>query len=127
PARALLQLPSSVAALAARAVPRGRYMAAVYEGRARLAERVFGPLERGLYRLAGVRPGEDMSWQRYTAALLIFNVASIGGVSAIQPLQGCLPLNAAGLPAVGPDIALNTAVSFATNTNWQAYGGETTM
>jgi K+-transporting ATPase ATPase A chain len=123
----LLQLTFYFAALTALAVPLGRYMAAVYEGRARLAERVFGPLERGLYRLAGVRPGEDMSWQRYTAALLIFNVASIGVVYAIQRLQGWLPLNAAGLPAVGPDIALNTAVSFATNTNWQAYGGETTM
>ena len=123
----LLQLTFYFAALTALAVPLGRYMAAVYEGRAVLAQRVLGPLERGLYRLAGVRPADDMSWQRYAAAVLLFNVASILVVYALQRLQGWLPLNGAGLPAVGPDVALNTAVSFATNTNWQAYGGETTM
>ena len=123
----LLQLALYFAVLTGLAVPLGRYMAAVYEGRAGFAQRVLGPLERLLYRLAGVRPDDDMSWQRYAAAVLLFNVASILVIYALQRLQGWLPLNGAGLPAVGPDVALNTAVSFATNTNWQAYGGETTM
>ena len=123
----LLQLAIYFAVLTALAVPLGRYMAAVYEGRAGFAQRVLGPLERGLYRVAGVRPDDDMDWKRYAAAFLIFNGIGILFVYALQRLQGVLPLNAAGLPAVDPDVALNTAVSFGTNTNWQAYGGETTM
>jgi len=123
----LLQLSLYFLVLTVLAVPLGRYMAAVYEGRASFARRVLGPLERLLYRLAGIRPDEDMSWQRYAAAVLLFNVAGTLFLYALQRLQGWLPLNGAGLPAVSPDIALNTAVSFATNTNWQSYGGETTM
>ena len=126
-ANGLLQLALYFAVLTALAVPLGRYMAAVYEGRAGLAQRVLGPLERLLYRLAGVRPDDDMSWKRYAAAVLVFNVLGILVVYVLQRLQGVLPLNPAGLPAVDPDVAFNTAVSFATNTNWQAYGGETTM
>jgi potassium-transporting ATPase potassium-binding subunit len=113
--------------LTALAVPLGRYMAAVYEGRAGFAQRVIGPLERALYRVAGVRPEDDMDWKRYAAAFLIFNGIGIAFLYALQRLQGVLPFNPAALPAVGADVALDTAVSFATNTNWQAYGGETTM
>ena len=123
----LLQLVFYFAVLTALAVPLGRYMAAVYEGRAGFAQRVLGPLERLLYRVAGVRPEDDMDWKRYAAAFLIFNGIGILFLYALQRLQGGLPLNAAGLPAVNPEVALNTAVSFGTNTNWQAYGGETTM
>ena len=124
---ALLQLALYFAVLTALAVPLGRYMAAVYEGRAGIAQRILGPLERGLYRVAGVRPEDDMGWKRYAAAFLIFNGIGILFVYALQRFQGWLPLNGAGLPAVNPEVALNTAVSFGTNTNWQAYGGETTM
>jgi K+-transporting ATPase ATPase A chain len=113
--------------LTALAVPLGRYMAAVYQGRAGFAQRVFGPIERLLYRVARVDPAEDMGWKRYAAAVLLFNVAGILFLYLLQRFQGWLPLNPAGLPAVNPEVALNTAVSFGTNTNWQSYGGETTM
>lgn len=85
-----------------------------------------GP-ERLLYRLAGVDPSHDMSWKAYAAAVLIFNVFGMLLVYAIERLQAVLPLNPASLPAVEPGVAFNTAVSFTTNTNWQAYAGETTM
>lgn len=84
-------------------------------------------IERIFYRLAGVDPTESMSWQRYTAALLIFNLLGIVVVFALQRAQGYLPLNPQDFPAVSVDSAFNTAVSFVTNTNWQGYGGETTM
>jgi len=126
-ANGLLQLALYFAVLTALAVPLGRYMAAVYEGRAGIAQRVFGPVERLLYRWSGVNPAEDMGWKRYAAAVLLFNGAGILFLYVLQRCQGWLPLNGAGLPAVNPDVALNTAVSFGTNTNWQAYGGETTM
>ena len=126
-ANGLLQVALFFAVLTALAVPLGRYMAAVYEGRAGILDRVLGPLERLLYRLAGVDPSAEMSWRRYAGALLLFNAVGFSVVYALQRLQAWLPLNPAGLPGVGADVALNTAVSFATNTNWQAYGGETTM
>jgi K+-transporting ATPase ATPase A chain len=84
-------------------------------------------VERILYRLAGVDLAESMSWQRYASALLIFNLLGILAVFALQRLQGYLPLNPQDFPAVSVDSAFNTAVSFVTNTNWQGYGGETTM
>jgi K+-transporting ATPase ATPase A chain len=108
-------------------VPLGRYMARVYTGQARVAGRILGPLERALYRLGGVDPDSEMSWKRYAAAVLLFNLAGLVIVYLLQRLQAWLPLNPAGLPAVPPPVAFNTAISFATNTNWQAYGGETTM
>jgi len=126
-ANSLLQLAIYFAALTALAIPLGRYMAVVYAGRAGFMQRVLGPVQRSLYRVAGVRADEEMGWKTYAAAVLVFNIVGILVVYALQRLQGGLPLNAAGLPAVRPDVALNTAVSFATNTNWQAYGGETTM
>ena len=123
----LLQLVFYFAVLTALAVPLGGYMAGVYEGRAGLAQRVLGPVERLLYRVSGVRSSEDMSWKRYAAAVLLFNVAGIVFLYLLQRLQGFLPLNGAGFASVNPEVALNTAVSFGTNTNWQTYGGETTM
>jgi K+-transporting ATPase ATPase A chain len=109
------------------ALPLGGYMARVYEGRASLATRVLGPVERAAYRLAGVRADEDMGWKRYALSLLAFNAAGALALYGLQRLQGSLPLNPARLPGVGPAVAFNTAVSFATNTNWQSYSGETTM
>lgn len=107
--------------------PLGAYMARVYEQRPVLLERVLGPLERGIYRLCGVEAGEEMTWQRYAGAMLMFNL--LGGLAlyTLQRLQGVLPLNPAGLGAVGPESSVNTAISFISNTNWQGYAGETTM
>jgi potassium-transporting ATPase potassium-binding subunit len=107
--------------------PLGAYMARVYEGRPFGLDRALGRLERLIYRAAGVRPDEEMGWKTYAAAMLAFNLAGLLAVYALQRLQGILPLNPQGLGAVSPDSAFNTAVSFATNTNWQGYGGETTM
>jgi len=104
--------------LAAR--PLGEYIAAVMEGR-------FGNrLENGLYRLCGVRKDEEMSWLRYTQAILLFNLLGALAVYALQRLQFWLPLNPQAMADVSPDSAFNTAISFATNTNWQGYGGEST-
>jgi K+-transporting ATPase ATPase A chain len=113
--------------LVALGVPLGAYMARVYTGEARLAQRVLGPLERLLYRLFGVEPDQEQSWKQYAVAALVFNVLGIVVVYLLQRLQASLPENPNSLPGVDPRVAFNTAVSFATNTNWQAYGGETTM
>ena len=85
------------------------------------------PVERLIYRLSGVDPSEDMSWKTYAIAMMLFNVVGLLVVYALQRLQAFLPLNPQGLGAVTPDSSWNTAVSFATNTNWQGYGGEVTM
>jgi len=122
-----LQLGLYIVVLLALAKPLGAYMARVYEGRPCGLDGVLGPLERLIYRLSGVRPDEEMSWKAYTIAMLVFNAAGFLAVYALQRLQGLLPLNPAGLGAVSPDSSFNTAMSFATNTNWQGYGGETTM
>jgi K+-transporting ATPase ATPase A chain len=116
-----------LAVLLALAGPLGRYMARAYEGRRILLERLLGPLERLVYRLAGVRPDDEMDWRTYAVALLICNAAGLLAVYALQRLQGVLPLNPQHLGAVAPDLAFNTAASYATNTNWQGYAGETTM
>src|SRR5262249_37506540 len=98
-------------------------MARVYQGRTSW----LGSLERLTYGLAGVRSTDEMSWKAYALAMLMFNLLGLLAVYALQRLQGGLPLNPQGLGAVSPDSSFNTAVSFATNTNWQGYGGETTM
>lgn len=105
----------------------GRYIRIAMEnGQSRLT--AWGrPLERGIYRLAGIDPQAEMGWKRYALAVLAFNILGIVAVYALQRLQGLLPLNPAGMGAVSPDSSLNTAISFATNTNWQGYGGESTM
>jgi K+-transporting ATPase ATPase A chain len=107
--------------------PLGWYMARVYGGKCIGLDRLLGPLERLTYRLAGVRPEHEMRWAAYALAMLLFNFAGLLVVYALQRWQGVLPLNPQHLPAVAPDSAFNTAVSFATNTNWQGYSGETTM
>lgn len=107
--------------------PLGWYMARVYEGQPCGLDRVIGPLERLIYRLCGVRETEEMDWKTYGIAMLLFNAMGLVALYALQRVQGFLPLNPAGLGAVTPDLAFNTAASFVTNTNWQAYGGETTL
>ncbi|HVQ75926.1 MAG TPA: potassium-transporting ATPase subunit KdpA [Candidatus Binatia bacterium] len=116
-----------VAVLLALARPLGAYMARVHEGRPCGVDRALGGLERLVYRLAGIRAAEEMSWKAYALAMLAFNLAGFLAVYALQRVQGVLPLNPESLAAVSPDSAFNTAASFATNTNWQGYGGETTM
>ncbi len=122
-----LQLGLYVAVLLLLAKPLGAYMAAVYEGRATRAQRIGGPLERLIYRGAGVDPTRDMGWIEYALAMLWFNLVGALAVYGLQRLQQWLPLNPQDMAAVSPDSAFNTAVSFATNTNWQGYGGEATM
>ena len=103
--------------------PLGRYLVAVYEGRVRW----LGPLERGLYRLAGVDPEEDQHWTRYAGAMLLFSAASMVLTYVALRLQHVLPLNPQALPAVPDRQAFETAASFTTNTNWQSYSGESMM
>ena len=107
--------------------PLGTYMGLIYEGRPAGLNQWLGPLERGILRLCGVNAEEGMTWKVYALALLMFNVLGILVVYAIQRWQAVLPLNPMSMPAVSPDSSFNTAVSFATNTNWQGYGGESTM
>jgi potassium-transporting ATPase potassium-binding subunit len=122
-----LQLALYLAALLGLAWPLGLYMADVYRGEPPAWMRWLQPVERVLYRACGVRPNDDMPWTRYAFAMLAFNLLGFLAVYALQRLQVWLPLNPQQLSAVTPDSAFNTAVSFATNTNWQGYGGETTM
>jgi K+-transporting ATPase ATPase A chain len=124
---AWLQVAFYLALLLALAKPLGGFMARVYSGEATLLHRLLGPIERLLYRLAGIRPDEEMSFQRYALAMLAFNAAGLGVVYALQRLQGVLPLNPEAMAGTTPDLAFNTATSFATNTNWQSYGGESTL
>ena len=107
--------------------PLGSYMAYVYQGERTFLTRVLSPVERFIYRLLGVRQDDEMDWKTYAIAMLIFNFAGLVLVYLLQRTQGSLPLNPQTLGAVSPDLAFNTAVSFATNTNWQSYGGETTL
>lgn len=122
-----LQLGLYLAVLFASAWPLGRYMARIYQGDIPLFIRWLRPLERIIYRLAGVRADDSMAWTRYTYAVLMFNLLGFLAVFALQRLQDMLPLNPDGMAATTADLAFNTAVSFATNTNWQSYGGESTM
>ncbi len=125
---ALLQTLVYLVLLVALAKPLGAYMARVYEGRPLFGlERALGPVERLIYRLSRVRPEAEMSWSVYAQAMLLFNAAGLVAVYLLQRLQGVLPANPESLAAVSPHLAFNTAVSFATNTNWQSYGGETTL
>jgi K+-transporting ATPase ATPase A chain len=123
----VLQLAFYLIVLIALARPLGSYMARVYDGRPIGLDRALGWLERLVYKAAGIAPESEMGWKTYALAMLLFNLAGVLTVYALQRLQGVLPLNPAGLGAVSPDSSFNTAVSFATNTNWQGYGGETTM
>ena len=107
--------------------PLGWYMAKVYEDESVGINRLLAPVEAMLYRLSGVNPKQEMPWTDYAIAMLVFNVLGMLAVFALQSLQASLPFNPQNLPNVSPDSAFNTAVSFATNTNWQGYSGETTM
>ena len=126
-AHGILQLILYFVVLLALVKPLGWYMARISEGKPAGLNRLLGPVERLIYRVCGVREEDEMDWQRYAVAMLLFSVVGLLLLYLQQRVQGLLPLNPQKLGAVGPELALNTAVSFSTNTNWQAYGGESTM
>jgi K+-transporting ATPase ATPase A chain len=122
-----LQIALFAALVAAAVRPFGAYIARVLDGGCTPLQRLLGPLETRLYRLAGVDPAEEQNWWSYASGLLVFHLAGIVMLYAFQRLQNLLPFNPEHLDAVAPDLALNTAVSFATNTSWQSYAGEMTL
>ena len=107
--------------------PLGGYMMRVFTGQETALGRFLIPVERGIYRLAGIDPTAEQEWYVYALALLVFNAMGVVALYALLRLQGLLPLNPQHFDAVDPALALNTAVSFTTNTSWQSYGGETTL
>jgi K+-transporting ATPase ATPase A chain len=122
-----LQIALYLGALVALAWPLGIFMASVYSGESTWLSPVLEPIERLVYRVAGVDRNSEQTWKQYTAAALTFSLVGFVVVYVLQRLQGRLPLNPQGFGNVAADSAFNTAVSFATNTNWQGYAGETTM
>ena len=126
-ANGYLQLVFYIVVLLALAKPLGTYMANVYEGKPAFLNRIGAPFERLIYRVSGVDASKEMGWVQYAVALLLFNLLGALVVYGLQRLQANLPLNPANMAAVSPDSSFNTAISFATNTNWQGYGGESTM
>jgi K+-transporting ATPase ATPase A chain len=122
-----LQFLLFVALLLATVKPLGWYMARVYQGQPCCLDRALGWLERLLYRLAGVDPAQEMTWRTYAVVVLLFNGIGLIALYVLLRLQALLPLNPQEFAGNNPDLAFNTAVSFATNTNWQSYGGETTL
>lgn len=123
----LLQITLYFLLLFALTKPLGAYMTKVFSGERTYLSRLLYPLEKFFYRIAGINPDEEQSWASYAIAMLIFNALGFLLLYALQRLQSSLPFNPQGMSDVAPDLAFNTAVSFVTNTNWQAYGGETTM
>lgn len=123
----LMQIGLYLGALLLCVKPLGLYMARVYSGRVPYLERGLGPVERLIYRCGGIDRDSEMTWRQYALVLLAFSFVGFLAVYGLQRLQCILPLNPESLPAVSPHSSFNTAVSFVTNTNWQGYGGETTM
>ena len=115
-----LQIILLLALIFAAAIPLGRYLAAVLDGRVRW----LGPVEAGFYRLAGIDPAREMGWRAYAVGLLVLNAAHFAVLYLMLRFQQYLPLNPQGIDGMSPALAFNTAMSFTTNTNWQAYSGE---
>ena len=105
----------------------GNYMAKVFTGKRTMLSFIIRPLEISLYKICGIDETRMMSWKQYSIAFILFNITGLIVLFLLQILQGRLPLNPMGFGPVRWDTALNTSISFVTNTNWQAYGGETTM
>ncbi len=122
-----VQLTAFLLVLLATVRPLGRYMARVYGGERTFLHPLIGPIERLMHRFAGIRPDDEFGWKENAIAMLIFNALGFIVVYVLQRTQGMLPFDPGRFPGVPPDLAFNTAVSFVSNTNWQAYGGETTM
>lgn len=122
-----VQFGALIAAVLVTAPLLGRYMAAVYSGDKAVGDRFFEPVERVIYRVCRVDPEKEQRWTVYAFSLLGFSLVSFLGLYLLQRLQGVLPLNPTDMPAVPENVSFNAAVSFMTNTNWQAYAGEATM
>ena len=122
-----IQIAAYIAALTLLTPPIGKFMANVFSGKKTFLTKIFGGLERLLYKLSGVNPEEEHGWKSYLAALLVFNFFGFVVVYLLQAFQAYLPLNTQGLPNVSWHLSFNTAVSFMTNTNWQSYNGENTL
>ncbi|MGJ0535331.1 potassium-transporting ATPase subunit KdpA [Methylocystis sp.] len=123
----LAQIAIVLLAVIVAAVPLGNYIAAVLAGERSLLSPALSPIERVFYRLAGVDPAREQNWLAYTMAMLAFSAIGFVSLYALQRLQAYLPLNPQGFSGVPADLAFNTSMSFVTNTNWQNYGGESTM
>ena len=126
-ANAIVQIVVFLLVLLALVKPLGWYMARVYQDESVGLNRAFRPVERFIYRCCGVHADTEMNWKQYAFAMLMFNLLGLIAVYCLQRWQAHLPLNPNHFPAVSPALAFNTAISFVSNTNWQAYGGETTM
>ena len=122
-----LQIALFIALILLLAKPMGSYMTHVFERRRTWLDPALVPCEKLLYRLTGVNPDEEMRWTQYAIAMLLFSGATMVLTYVVERLQSLMPLNPQHLPGVAPDLAINTAISFTTNTNWQAYTPETTM
>jgi len=122
-----LQIGLFVAVVGLSTRPLGGYLARVYAGERTMLRPLLGAVERQIYRAAGIRPEVEQSWYQYAVAFLLFHAFGIVLLYALLRLQSALPLNPQDQSALAPDLALNTAVSFVTNTSWQSYGGETTV
>lgn len=123
----ILQIVIFLVVLLALSRPLGDYMTRVYQGERVFLDRVFGPIERLIYRAAGVTADQEMGWKSYALAMLLFNALGTLAVYLILRAQQSLPLNPQGMVGASPDLSFNTATSFASNTNWQSYGGESTL
>ena len=122
-----IQIALFCAVVLALARPLGGYMTRVFGGERTFLSPVLAPVERGLYRVAGISSAQEQHWLAYALSMLAFHVLGFLALYALLRLQAVLPFNPDGQSAVGPDLAFNTSTSFVTNTNWQSYGGETTM
>ncbi len=107
--------------------PVGLWLFALYEGRRTPIHAILGPVETGFYKLSGIDPKQEQGWRRYALHMIMFNAMLMALTYAVLRLQGVLPGNPQGLAGLSPHLAFNTAISFTTNTNWQSYGGESTM
>jgi K+-transporting ATPase ATPase A chain len=121
------QIALALALVLASAVPLSGFVARVFSGERTFLTPILAPVERALYRIAGVDPSREQDWFSYAVAMVVFSIAGFLSLYALQRLQSLLPLNPRGFGAVPPDLAFNTSTSFITNTNWQNYAGEATM
>ncbi|HKD68526.1 MAG TPA: potassium-transporting ATPase subunit KdpA [Candidatus Binataceae bacterium] len=124
---AVLQVGLFFVLVAILSVPLGLYMARVFSDQHTFIDPVLRPVERAIYRVCGVQPGTEMTWPEYAVAMLLFSLVGMLLLYGLERLQSFLPFNPQGMGPVAPDLAFNTATSFTTNTNWQAYAGEPTM
>ncbi|HVJ32838.1 MAG TPA: potassium-transporting ATPase subunit KdpA [Terriglobia bacterium] len=123
----LLQIAVFSVLIIALVKPMGSYMTKVFEGQRNFLSPIFVPVERLIYKICGIRENDDQHWMVYAISMLVLNFVLFASLYAILRLQAYLPLNPRGFPGMAPDLAFNTAISFVTNTNWQNYGGESTL